>query len=574
MTRNAPLPDDLAACQTLIERQQALIDQLQAQLDQLQAQLDQLKGTSGVQTDTIDEQQKLIDKLRHEIALLKRHIFGQRRERFVDDPRQQKLFEIDSQQLKEAAEEETGEVDGDGEPPKPPRKGHGRRRLPDWIVRHDEPHELMGAELNCPCCGKPRCQVSAAISEQLEFQPATLFVIRHIRYTYACQEEGCQPNMATAPKPPQPIEKGLPGPGLLAFVNASKLADHLPLHRQEDILARFGVHIARSTQCDWMAACAKLVKPLYDLMLCLALQSKVLGTDDTTVKLRDEQLDHTRTAYFWAYLGDDKHPYTCYDFTTGHSRDGPAKILQEFEGYLQGDAYSGYIHIANNSAGKIQHAGCWSHARRYFDRARTTSPSEAVHQALAYIQRLYLVEREAEELSSESRRKLRQRKSIPILREFREWLEGQQRVLPQSAFGEAVSYTLKHWESLYLFTADGDIPIDNNRTENALRQQVLGRLNWLFVGSEGGGNTAATLYTLIATCKRLRIDPFAYLRDVFERMPTITTEESLRELLPDRWIEQHPEHRLAHRVKEDNQAKERRRQRRARKQTLAKAKAK
>ena len=234
--------------------------------------------------------------------------------------------------------------------------------------------------------------MSQAISEQLELQPAKLFVIRHIRYVYACLDDDCQPNMVTAPKPPQPIEKGLPGPGLLAFVGASKLADHLPLNRQEDILTRSGVHVARSTQCDWMAACAQLVRPLYELMVALVLQSKVLGTDDTTVPLRDPQLDRTRTAYFWAYVGDDDHPYTCYDFTTSHSRDGPQKFLQGFEGYLQADAYSGYIDLAKKSKGKIQHAGCWSHVRRYYDRARTTAPTAAVHEALAYIRRLYDVD--------------------------------------------------------------------------------------------------------------------------------------------------------------------------------------
>lgn len=563
MTTDLPIPDDLDACQALIETQQATIEQLQKQLDQV-------KSTSGVQSETIEQQQQLIEKLKHELALFKRHIFGQRRERFID-PRQGKLFEIDEEFEEDL---QSGQEDDEPSSPRPRRKGHGRRRLPDHLVHHDEIHELTPEELPCPCCGKLRCKVSEVISEQLEFQPATLFVIRHIRYTYACQDEACEPNMVTAPKPLQPIEKGLAGPGLLAFVGASKLADHLPLNRQEDILARFGVHISRSTQCDWMAACAKLVRPLYDLMLVLALQSKVLGTDDTTVKLRDEQLDHTRTAYFWAYVGDDDHPYTCYDFTTSHSRDGPAKILQGFEGYLQGDAYDGYIHIAKTSEGKIQHAGCWSHARRYYDRARTTAPSDAVHEALAYIKRLYLVEHEAAEMSSESRFRLRQRKSIPILNEFHEWLQGQKRALPQSAFGEAINYTLRHWESLCLYTSDGDIQIDNNRTEHTLRQQVIGRLNWLFVGSERGGNTAAVLYTLVASCKRLRIDPFAYLRDVFKRLPEITTEESLRDLLPDRWIEQNPTHRLAHRVKEDDQAKQRRRQQRARKRQLAKAKAK
>jgi hypothetical protein len=263
-----------------------------------------------------------------------------------------------------------------------------------------------------------------------------------------------------------------------------------------------------------------------------------------------------------------------YDFTSSHSRDGPAKIFQDFEGFLQGDAYSGYIHIANSSNGKIRHAGCMSHARRYFDRARTTQPSDAAHQALAYIRRLYQVEDEAEQMSSEQRLQLRQQKSVPILDEFRDWLDSQSLALPQSGLGEAIQYTRKHWDSLCLFTTDGDIPIDNNRTENTLRQQVLGRLNWLFVGSERGGETAAILYSLVASCKRLRIDPFAYLQDVFSRLPSITAEEDLRELLPDIWLENNPKHRLAHRVEQDRQAKERRRQRRARGRKLDKVRAK
>ncbi len=376
MTLDAsPIPEDLAACQALIRAQREAIVQQQEQLEQLASSFDE-------QSETVTSQQQLIEKLQHELALLKRYIFGQRRERFIDDPRQQKLFEIDQQQLEQAAQPQ----EEDHEPPSKGagRKGHGRRPLPAFLARQDKIYELTPEELPCPCCGKPRCKVSQAISEQLEYVPASLFVLRHIRYVYACQEEGCQANMVTASKPPQPIDKGLPGPGLLAFVNASKLADHLPLNRQEDMLARFGIHLSRSTLCGWMAACAKLVKPLYELMVCLALQSKVLGTDDTTVKLRDDQLDHTRTAYFWAYVGDTDHPYTCYDFTTSHSRDGPVKFLQGFEGCLQGDAYAGYIHIAGKSGGKIQFASCWSHARRYYDRARTTAPTDETQQALLW----------------------------------------------------------------------------------------------------------------------------------------------------------------------------------------------
>jgi transposase len=183
-------------------------------------------------------------------------------------------------------------------------------------------------------------KVSEEISEQLEFQPAAFYVNEHVRYIYACQDEDCTANVVTAPKPPQPIDKGLAGPDMLAFVATSKLAEHLPLNRLEDVTCRYGIHIARSTQCDWMAACAQLARPLYELMVRRTLASEVLGTDDTTVPVRDDQLDRTRTAYFWAYVGDHEHPYICYDFTTSHAREGPQKFLRGFRGYLQGDAYS------------------------------------------------------------------------------------------------------------------------------------------------------------------------------------------------------------------------------------------
>ncbi len=533
------VPDDLAACRALIETQQA----------------------------TIDEQHHEIDKLRHELELFKRYLFGQRRERFVEDPRQEKLFAMgDAGAIDQSP---AAEVE-DSPAPSGRRRGHGRRQLPDSLPRRRIVYELSEEERRCPGCGKLRVKVSEEISEQLEFQPASFYVKEHVRYIYACQDEDCTANMVTSPKPPQPIEKGLAAPGMLAFVATSKLAEHLPLNRLEDVTCRYGIHIARSTQCDWMAACARLARRLYELMVRWTLASKVLGTDDTTVPVRDEQLDRTRTAYFWAYVGDHEHPYICYDFTTSHAREGPKKFLQGFRGYLQADAYSGYIEIALASNGKIKHAGCWAHARRYYHRAREKAPTQAVHEALAYIQRLYDVEDEAAELSSADRLRWRREQSAGILNEFQQWLHQQADiVLPQSALGEAVSYTLKQWESLNLFLEDGDIPLDNNRTEHALRQQVLGRVNWLFVGSERGGETAAVLYTLVATCKRLRIDPFAYLRDVFTRLPEITTDEQLQDLLPDRWCDAHPEHRLVHRDQQASQAKQRRRQRRARRRERA-----
>ena len=560
---NTVMPlDDLAACQALIETQQAVIDQLRAELEQAQ-------GKSGQQAETIEALHKQLEKLQHELDLFKRHVFGQRRERF--DPRQGTLFESDGPA---ASDTLPAQEDAESSTKQRRRAGHGRRRLPDSWPRRRIVHELSEEERRCPCCGKLRNKVSEEISEQADYQPASCYVNQHVRCIYACQDESCEANMVTAPKPPQPIDKGLAGPGMLAFIATSKLSEHLPLNRLEDVTRRYGLHIARSTQCDWMAACAKLAQPLYRLIMTLVLQSKVLGTDDTTVPMRDDQLNRTRTAYFWAYVGDHDHPYVCYDFTTSHSRDGPQKFMAGFEGYLQGDAYPGYIEIARQSQGKIVHAGCWAHARRYFHRARDRAPTQAVHEALAYIQRLYDAEDEAGTLSSADRLALRQEKSVGIANEFHAWLKQQAAVLPQSPLGEAINYTLNQWDSLCVFLEDGDIPLDNNRTENTLRQQVLGRVNWLFVGSDQGGTTAAVLYTLVASCKRLKIDPFAYLRDAFTQLPTATTEEQLQSLLPDRWIEQHPEHRLAHRERQAARATERRRSRRARRRLARTAAAK
>lgn len=544
---SSPMPDDLTASHQLIQ--------------QLQQQLSLLENTASQQAHTIESQQQQIEKLLHELHLFKQYLFGQRRERFVDDPGQQKLFEAEEASdpvVPEAIDEPAGQPSQNSR-----RRGHGRRPLPEFLPRREIIHELSEAERVCPCCGKVRVKVSEETSEQLEYEPASLYVKRHVRYVYACQQQDCGANMTTASKPPQPIDKGVAGPGLLAFVVASKSADHLPLNRQEDILSRHGVHIRRSTLCDWMAGCADLVEPLYELLIERTLESKLVGTDDTHVAVQYPELDHTRNGYFWAYVGDSDHPYVSYDFTPNRSRDGPVAFLQGFRGYLQGDAYSGYIEIARQSNGRITHVGCWAHARRYFVRAEETAPDRLVHDALSFIQCLYDVEDEAATWSSTERLALRQRKSVKLLDAFHPWLVAQQQsVLPSSPLGEATSYTLNQWESLCLYTRDGDLPIDNNRTERVLRQQVLGRINWLFVGSERGGHTAAVLYSLVASSKRLRIDPFAYLRDVFTRLPSIASQE-IAELLPDCWIKQHPSARLAHRVEEATRAAGRRRARRA-----------
>jgi len=515
------------------------------------------------QAETIRQQHEHIEKLKRHMELLRRHLYGQRRERFVDDPANQPtLFDLGGAAPPEEPEDSDDEDEEDDSAPKKRRKGHGRRKLPDDLPRKDIDHVLKGDELLCPCCGKPRVKISEEVSEQLEFVPASLFVNRHIRHIYACRDEACiESSVVTAPKPPQPIDKGLPGPGLLAYVVASKLADHLPLNRQEDILARSGVHLPRSTLCDWMAQCAELATPLHELMRRRVLRSHVLGADDTPVQVRDEELDHTRKAFFWEYCGDDAYPYVWLDFTTSRARAGPEKILRTFSGILQGDGY--WENIKQAVPTLADFAGCMAHARRYFDRARDSAPTRAVHEALAYIQRLYDVEDEALAMTPDARLALRREKSVPILDRFWAWLQAERHsALPTSALGKAITYAINQWESLKVFTRDGRIPIDNNRVERTIRYLVIGRINWLFLGSDQGGHTAAVLYSLVITCKRLQMDPWAYLDDVFARLPSAHGSK-LRHLLPDRWIKAHPQHRLVHREKEAKSTARRKQARRA-----------
>src|SRR5208282_1558538 len=323
-----------------------------------------------------------------------------------------------------------------------------------------------------------------------------------------------------------------------------KYLDHIPLHRTEQRFERLGAPLPRSTMCDWMAAGAGLLTPLWQLLKQWVLQSKVLHTDDTTVPVRDETRSEHRYGRLWNYIGDADHPGIVFDYTTTHARDGPAAFLRGFAGFLQADAYGGYDGIYTGSNGKIIEVGCWAHARHKFADADSTDP-ERVVAAKAWIRKLYDVEDEAsgiiaeQELSGASaaavRLRLRQEKSVALLTSLGQWLLAEkEQVLPKSPMAAAINYVLNQWEALKRYTTDGDLHIDNNISERTLKLIGMGRINWLFLGSDKGGKTAAVLFSFTATCKHLRIDTFAYLRDVLGRLPTHPVER-LDELLPHRW---------------------------------------
>lgn len=411
----------------------------------------------------------------------------------------------------------------------PQRRTGGRQPLPRHLKRERIVHDLAEEEKHCPACRQDLRPIGEESSERYEYIPAQLTVIEDV-----CKKYACACTVKTATKPPQPIEKSTAGASLLAQVIVAKCADHLPLHRQEKIFARHGVDISRQTMCGWLAQCADLLKPLYRSAKEVLFQSKVIGTDDTGVKVLDEKLPFARTGRIWPYYGDPDHPVILYDYTATRARAGPEEFLRGYRGHLQADAYGGYDAFFKDPARGLIEVGCWAHARRYFHKA-LESDQARMGPALLLIAQLYRVEKHARGLASEDRLRLRQLQSRPILDKLRDYLlEIQTEVLPKSPEGRAVRYTLKNWTALTRYCEDGDLEIDNNATERAIRGVAVGRNNWVFFGSDQGGKTAAVLRSFVASCQRAGVDPFTWLKDVLSRIAAHPITR-LAELLPHNW---------------------------------------
>jgi transposase len=494
---------------------------LPTDIDTLRAMVRELLATVADLRRTVEAQQQRIDDLT-------RRLYGRKSERVADD---------------------TPAVGGAPAPPSEPmpaeparrRPGHGRRPLPEYLPRQRVECDLAEAEKACPCCGRARVRIGAETSEQLDYRPASLFVVERVRHTYACTvcsraadpADDPPPTITTAPLPAQPIDKGLPGPGLLAHVVVSKFADHLPLYRQHGILARHGVDLSPSTLGGWVAAAADLLRPIVERMAALVRRSRAIQTDDTPVPVLDPGSRRTRTGHLWVYLGDADHPYTVFDFTPNYSGDGPKEWLGDYAGYVQADALKQYDALFDRAPPRPTEVGCWAHARRKFHDARASDPARA-HEALARIRRLYDAEAEVKPLDDAGRRTARQTRARPVLDDLFSWMGEQHRqVLPKSPMALAVGYALGNRAALTRYTEAGFLSIDNNASERALRAVAVGRKNYLFAGSDAGGRSAAALYSVVGTCRRLGRDPFAYLRDVFGRLPAVPAD-SLDAFLPDR----------------------------------------
>lgn len=493
-----------------------------------------LKQLAVQQHEQLVTSQRKIEQLERRLDLLLRRLYGPRSERV--DPNQLPLFDASAEATPVAvAPEPTAASE-----PKHKEKGHGRRRFPAEWPRRRIVLDVPQNEKTCPCCGKPRQKIGEVLTERMGMVPPQFYVNQYAQLKYACSCE--QSGVITAEKPIQPIERGNAEPELVAFVAVSRFDDHSPYYRQENgHFKRAGFEISRSTQCDWMRQIAELAQPLYDLMRSRLLQSRMVGTDDTPTPVLVPGRGKTQEARMWAYRGDAEHPYNVFDFTMTRQRAGPMRFLRRdeqskpgegFRGYLQADAYAGYDVLFR--LGDIVEVGCWAHARRKFFEAKDTNLAVGL-EALARIKQLYEVEDAAKDLASADRRTLRQERALPLLGSMKTWLDEQYaKVLPRSAMGEAIGYTLSNWAALCRYTEDGDLAIDNNAVERMLKLIALGRKNWMFAGSERGGQTAAVLFTLICSAKRHGLNTWAYLRDILWRLADLKPGE-LEELLPDRW---------------------------------------
>ena len=471
-----------------------------------------------------------------EIARLKRLLFGRKSEKSAPPPDptspQLDLFGAQGEATPEEIREETSE-------PKRERRPAPRRPIPADLPREVIRIDVSPEEKICPCCGGERHPIGEDVTEKIALKPASLYVKRFVRTRYACSH--CKDAVVQAPLPAMPLDRAAAHASLLAYIVISKYADHLPLCRMERIFGRIGIDLPRRKTCGWMMELANLCGPLVDLMARLVRErAYVINVDETPLPRLEPGAKKTKECRVWVYHGDDRAPYTVYDFQETRGRAGPLGMLDGYAGWIQSDDYGVYtsIHMRagpdpDSPPARWKHLLCWAHARRKFVEAKDAGDARA-REAIDIIGRLYGVERDAASLTPEARLEVRKAKSLPILDELEAWMKGPLGVVPKSPLGKAIAYTQGNWAKLTVYTTDGRLPIDNNAVERAIRPIAVGRRNWLFAGSERGGEAAATFFTLIESARRAGLNLWEYLTDLLERLPAHPVNR-LEELLPDRW---------------------------------------
>lgn len=467
-----------------------------------------------------------IEHLQLLIAKLRRMMFGRSSEKIRLQVEQ---LELKLEELEAVRAEHT--VSPSASPAVEPERKPSRRPLPEHLPREVETH--MPAHDACPECGGALRKLGEDVSEVLEYVPESFRVIRHVRPKFTCS--GCE-HIVQAAAPSRPITRGIAGPGLLAHVLVSKYADHLPLYRQSEIYARQGVELDRSTLADWVGNASSLLQPLVDATRKHVMTATKLHADDTPVPVLAPGQGRTKTARLWTYVRDDRAsadtapPAVWFAYSPDRKGEHPKQHLSNFSGILQADGYAGFHHLYEG--GRIQEAACWAHVRRKFYDLQVATASPIAAEAVERIGALYAIEKEIRGKPPDERCCVRQTRARPLLHQLHNWFEEQLRRLSgKSDVAAAIRYALARWRALVRYLDDGRIEIDNNSAERALRTVALGRKNYLFAGSDQGGERAACIYTLIGTATLNGLDPELYLRQVLARIADHPINR-IHELLP------------------------------------------
>lgn len=450
--------------------------------------------------------------------------YGRKTERF-EDPNQLRIMG------NTADNADAGEEPKKEKPAKKP--GHTRNPMPSHLERKRLDRQPTHEERNCSCGGQ-RIKVNEVIrNSRFECIPVTLFVEDIIDSVWECAR--CHSAIVVEAQVCEPIINGIAGPGLQVKIAEDRWLNHLPLHRQEQMFFRHGIHISRSTMCGWMAALAERFRGVYDAMRADLLKSKVIATDDTPVKVLDRtKKRNIKRGHEWICIGDNEHPVNVFHYTEGRGRDGPKTFMPGFTGYLQGDCFSGNRALCAETGAKF--VACLAHARRYFKKALPNDEARA-NEALRMFRQLFKTESEARDfqLSPEDTKRMRQQESLPVLLELKAWLDEQVvATVPKSSLGKAIAYCLNNWDVLNNYLLDGDLRIDNNLSEQQMKKIAIGRKNWLFFGSDEGGEHASILLSLLSTAVRHDLKPAEYLHDVLVRLTEDPTCD-VQSLIPHRW---------------------------------------
>jgi transposase len=491
----------------------------------------QLQQSLAHKEQIIAQKQQQIEQLLEQFRLQRHRQFGASSEQA---PGQGHLFNEVEVLVVDGLEEPTDDSASDTAKTKP---GRGRRQpLPTDLPRIDVIHDLADSEKVC-ACGCQRHEIGEVVSEQLDIIPATIQVIRHIRKKYACGK--CESTPVTAALPPQPIPKSNASPGLLAYIATAKYQDGLPLYRQETLFERGGIVQPRQTSARWMIQSGGVLQPLHNLMRDHLLSGPVLHCDETVVQvLKEPDKPPTSQSYMWVQAGGTPtQRVVLFDYRASRSGQVPAQLLSGYRGYLMTDGYEGYNAIAQQDG--VEHLCCWAHVRRKFTEAQKAQPKQKgsaigkADMALNFIGKLYGIEARSRDDDVATRYQRRQHESLLVLQQLRSWLDKTlATVLPSGKLGTALQYLHKYWPKLIRYTERGDLPIDNNRAENAIRPFVIGRKNWIFSDTPQGANASAIIYSVIETAKANGLEPYAYLRRAFSALPAATSVADIEALLP------------------------------------------